>query len=506
MTPELWERLKPLFHAALEKPEEARALFIEDVTSRDRELGDALRLLVSANGESVGPVDRAPFDLQDIFPASKPAFVPGELILSRFRIVRLIGSGGMGEVYEATDLQLGRVALKTIRPEIAGDPHTFAHFRKEVQLARKISGPTVCRIHELYVMPDSSSGSPRAFISMEFLDGITLADKIRESAPLPWREAKRIALEICDGLRTIHDAEIIHRDLKSRNIMLASRNGSIHAVVMDFGLAREFSGPTSQTTDIATVNGPAGTPGYMAPEQFTCDTLTPATDIYALGVVLYELVTGKHPFPSSIAVGSAVQRGRISPPSSIQPGLPHSCDEIICKCLEFDPKHRYQSVSELAAALQRRSILRRAAMKPRLFGLAALLLLILPGTLYLRHLKGGTDRSGDRGNQSDVRVTPLTTMPGIQRYPAFSPDGSQVAFEWDGGNTNARSPVNLYVKAIGSEKVEQLTHEPASHIFPAWSPDGSTIAFARNRGAKEGLFAISARGGPERKLVEAPFQ
>ncbi len=166
----------------------------------------------------------------------------------RFRIVGLIGSGGMGEVYEAIDLQLGRIALKTVRADIASNPQLLAHFKKEVQLARRLSGPHVCRIHDLHPSTDAD-GLPRAFLTMEFLEGITLADKIRESAPLPWREVKTIALEICEGLRVMHEAGIIHRDLKSRNVMLAKRNGLVRAVVMDFGLAREVRTATVGDSD-----------------------------------------------------------------------------------------------------------------------------------------------------------------------------------------------------------------------------------------------------------------
>jgi Tol biopolymer transport system component len=501
MTPELWERLKPLFHSAVEKPEAERAEFIDEVTDRDPELGNALTLLISANGESAGPADQPLLHFRDRFPAPRPVFAPGELILSRFRIMRLIGSGGMGEVYEATDLELGRVALKTIRPEIAGNPHTFARFRKEVQLARKISSPTVCRIHELYVLPDSSHATPRAFISMEFLDGVTLADKIRESAPMPWEEAKRIALEICEGLQAIHDAGIIHRDLKSNNILLASRNGAVRAVVMDFGLAREVSSPTSETvTEVTAVNVPSGTPGYMAPEQFTCEAFTPATDIYALGVVLYELVTGRHPFPSGSAIGSAVQRGRrIAPPSSIRPGLPHSCDEIISKCLEFDPGRRYQSAKEVAGALRSHALFSRRAIKPILFALTALLLIILGG-LYLMHRKGKAGEAAISGSREDVRISPLTALPGIVAWPALSPDAKQVVFAWDGGRNTAKGTFDLYIKVIGEDRIEQLTHQPSEALIPAWSPDGSTIAFLRANGTQRGIFAISVLGGPERKL------
>ncbi len=189
---------------------------------------------------------------------------------------------------------------------------------------------------------------------MEFLDGVTLADNLRKSGPLPWKEAEAISIEICEGLQTIHEAGIIHRDLKSQNIMLASRNGSTCAVLMDFGLAHEISTPTSTSSTNLTKTGViVGTPNYMAPEQFAGKELTPATDIYALGIVIYELVTGKHPFAASSPIGAAILRGRRPClASSIQPGLPRRFDEVICKCLEFDAEHRYQSAKDVSEDLR----------------------------------------------------------------------------------------------------------------------------------------------------------
>jgi eukaryotic-like serine/threonine-protein kinase len=183
---------------------------------------------------------------------------------------------------------------------------------------------------------------------------------------LPWREVKTIALEICEGLRVMHEAGIIHRDLKSRNVMLANRNGAVSAVVMDFGLAHEVRSATSETeTDVSAEQGVAGTIDYMAPEQFAGDPLTPAADIFALGVVMYELATGRHPFPSGTILQAAIRRGQRPPaPSSIHKGLPHRCDEIVCRCLEFDPKKRYGSVKVVAEEIEgarRRKAWRRAA-------------------------------------------------------------------------------------------------------------------------------------------------
>lgn len=342
-TPGLWERLKPLFGAAMDKPEDERASFIDEVCGQDRELRDALRRLVEASDDVTAPADERLFDFHHLFPQQWPAFAERELVLRRFRIVRQIGSGGMGEVYEALDLELGRrIALKTIRADVAGNPQMLEHIRNEVKLAQKISGPHVCRIHDLYAA-DSPDGRRRAFLTMEYLEGVTLADRIRERGPLPWKEAKTIALEICEGLRAMHDAGIIHRDLKSRNVMLANRNGAIRAVVMDFGLAREVRTATSETASQLNEGlAVAGTPEYMAPEQFAGERLTPAADIFALGVVMYEMATRRHPFPSRTILKAAVQHGRKpAVPSSIQKKLPHRCDVVIGRCLEFDPKKRY---------------------------------------------------------------------------------------------------------------------------------------------------------------------
>jgi serine/threonine-protein kinase len=354
MTPDLWERLKPLYHAALEMPETERGNFISKVCEDDVQVREELVALLKANDESTAFSDSPILNFKDLFPTKSAPFSVGALILDRFRIVRHLGTGGMGDVYEATDLELGRIALKTIRSDIASSPDMLSRFRKEVQLARKISGPHVCRIHELFVLTGDKSGLHNAFLTMEFLEGVTLADKIHRSGPFLWREAQTIAIEICDGLQTIHQAGIIHRDLKTQNIMLASRNGSTCAVLMDFGLARELSTPTPSTlTDLTKPGVIVGTPNYMAPEQFEGKELTPATDVYALGIVLYEVVTGKHPFAASSPIEAAVLRGRRPCLASlIRPGLPHRFDEIICKCLEFDADRRYHSAKEVAEDLQ----------------------------------------------------------------------------------------------------------------------------------------------------------
>ena len=387
MTPALWERLKPLYHAALEMPEEERGKFISSACAHDDQVRKELEALLKANDQATGFLDSPIFGLRDLFPKRPNPFSVGALILDRFRIVRHLGTGGMGDVYEATDLELGRIALKTIRSDIASNPDMLSRFRKEVQIARKISGPHVCRIHELFVLTGEKNGPHSAFLTMEFLEGVTLANKLSSSGPLPWREAQSISIEICDGLQTIHQAGIIHRDLKSQNIMLASRNGSTCAVLMDFGLARELITPASKTlTDLTKPGVIVGTPNYMAPEQFEGKELTPATDIYALGIVLYELVTGKHPFAASSPIGAAILRGRRPClASSIRPGLPRRFDKIICRCLEFDAKRRYQSAQDVAEDLRSSPFSAAWFMHrwPKIFAGAAALVLLLSTLLLI---------------------------------------------------------------------------------------------------------------------------
>jgi tetratricopeptide (TPR) repeat protein len=376
MKPELWQRLEPLYHAAIERPHEERAKFIAEACGGDEELGEELAALLKAHDEPTASLDLPIINLETLITQTSKSFSAGDIVLGRFRIVRSLGSGGMGDVYEAADLELGRIALKTIRSDIAARPEILSRFKKEVQLSRKVGGPHVCRVHELFVLPGSREEPTSLFLTMEFLDGITLWDKIR-SGPLRWREAKAIGIEICAGLQAIHQAGIIHRDLKPRNVMLASRDGSTCAVLMDFGLARELPTPTSETrTGLTQPGATPGTPPYMAPEQFVQGAeVSPATDVYALGIVLYELVTGKHPFAATTTEGTAVLRGR--PPkraSSIQRGVPRRCDEIINRCLEYEPARRYQSAKEVSDALRRhpfsparlieryREILRRPAV------------------------------------------------------------------------------------------------------------------------------------------------
>lgn len=361
MTPELWQRLKPLLDASMEEDTQNRAAFIDAACCGDLELKMHLEQLLHAEQQDTGSLDAPPAPLSRFLDDNDVRFHPGELVLGRFRIVRPVGRGGMGEVYEAEDLQLGTIALKTIRHGIASSSEAFERFRQEVQLARRVSGPQVCRIHELYLLPASGGHQATAFLTMEYLDGITLHEKIRSGGPMPWKEALSIVLEICEGLRLIHEKGIVHRDLKTGNIMLSKQSGATRIVLMDFGLARDFSADAFKGDGPSPPQKPGrtlpqvimGTPEYMAPEQFEANPASPATDIYALGIILYELVTGLHPYAADTPVAAAIRRAKHPlPPSSLRPKVPRRCDRVIERCLEYDPEKRFQSAKDVAKALR----------------------------------------------------------------------------------------------------------------------------------------------------------
>ncbi len=180
MTPELWARLNPLFHQAVEKPPDERSAFVAEACGNDAELHRELVALVEAHEQRNDTTEKFSDNLKNLLGQTYSAFSPGDIVIGRFRIVRLLGSGGMGDVYEAFDQELSQaIALKSIRPEIVASTGVLSRFRKEVQFARRLNGPNVCRIHELFII-GSSAAPTGAFLTMELLDGITLSDRIKQ--------------------------------------------------------------------------------------------------------------------------------------------------------------------------------------------------------------------------------------------------------------------------------------------------------------------------------------
>jgi hypothetical protein len=270
--------------------------------------------------------------------AAHKAFVPGTMLSERYRIISLLGRGGMGEVYRADDLTLGQqVALKFLPPALARDQDALRRFRNEVRVARQISHPNVCRVYDIGEVDGA------VFLSMEYVDGEDLASLLRRIGRLPSDKGLEIARRLCAGLAAAHEKGVLHRDLKPANVMLDAR-GQLR--LTDFGLA-------GLAEDIGGADVRSGTPAYMAPEQLTGNEATIRSDLYALGLVLYELFTGRRPHDSSSL--QELQRLRLESapehPSSFVRDLDPALEGVILRCLDPDPSARPSSALAVAAAL-----------------------------------------------------------------------------------------------------------------------------------------------------------
>ena len=291
-------------------------------------------------------------------PVEKASFAAGDLLSERYRILRFIAAGGMGEVYEAEDLTLGvRLALKTIKPEIARDPIAVERFKREINIARRITHPNVSRIYDVGL----HRGTPEAtmFLTMELLGGENLKDLIARKQRLSEEEALPLADQIAAGLAAAHETGIIHRDFKSANVMLVTvlTTGSglprTKAVVTDFGLARPEVSEEGLVT-LSETGAISGTPAYMAPEQVEGRRLTAAADIYAFGIVLYEMATGRRPFEGDSPMSIAIKRltEKPVPPRVHFPALSETWNQTILRCLERDPAARFASATDVAQSLR----------------------------------------------------------------------------------------------------------------------------------------------------------
>ncbi|MFZ5891196.1 MAG: protein kinase domain-containing protein [Myxococcota bacterium] len=358
--------------------------------------------------------------------SSPTVFTPGQLVASRYRIEQRVGRGGMGEVYSALDQEFGeRVALKTICPAFASEPRVVDRFKLELRLARSISHPNVCRVLE-FGRHELSNGTSQCFFTLQFIEGVTLRRRILEAGPLELIPALSLAQNLALGLNAIHAQNVVHRDIKPENVMLAPEPGPASAIWVDFGLARvdlreSLSGGVL-----------AGTPDYTAPELLRGGIASRASDVYAFGVMMYELLTGALPFPRSASFLAASERRATQPsaPSSLRREIPPALDALVLQCLEDSPERRPPSalhianrLRDVASALNRGTTRRTAACAP-LDGKAAsrcrlLVSLAIAATgagLVLYH-------SPDEPESSPASATELTLAP---RPSAMPPNASAV--------------------------------------------------------------------------------
>lgn len=340
MSPQRWSRVRELFDSALDLPPAEVEDYLRSACKDDDALLSDVRQMLEQH-QAAG--------FLDVPPAPRvPVLRAGDVASGRYRILRPLGRGGMGQVYEAEDIELHeRVALKTLLPEIAADSSMISRFKREIQLARKVGHPHVCRVFDLARHPaDGSSPNPALFLTMEFLEGETLAEHIDREGRIAPAEALPLLAQMADALDAAHRAGIIHRDFKPSNVMLVP--GVRGAVVTDFGLARsaEISGDITTTASGQLV----GTIDYMAPELFTGEPATPAADQYALALVAYKMVSGKLPFQAASPLAGVVRRAGQKPPSVREPW-----DPAFARALDPDPTRRFTTCTAFVDALSGRS-------------------------------------------------------------------------------------------------------------------------------------------------------
>jgi eukaryotic-like serine/threonine-protein kinase len=268
------------------------------------------------------------------------ALQPGAVLAERYQIVKLLGEGGMGAVYRAHDRELDRVvALKVIRPELARNAQVLQRFKQELILARQITHRNIIRIFDL------GQAEGTRFITMEFIEGEDLSQILAHRGKLPAPEAAGIIAQVARGLEAAHSEGVVHRDLKPQNIMIDAQG---KASVMDFGIARSMDASNMTRTGAL-----MGTPTYMSPEQAQGQKVDARSDLYMLGIIFYELLTGNPPFEAKHPMATLVRRlkEKPKPPIEVEPSIPKALNEMVLKMLGTKPEERYQSATELLADL-----------------------------------------------------------------------------------------------------------------------------------------------------------
>ncbi len=448
--------------------------------------------------------------------------------LQDYEIRRPLGAGGMGEVYLAQDTKLGRsVAIKVLSSQVASDGARIRRFEQEARAASALSHPNVCVVHAL---GETSDGQP--YFAMEYIEGQTLRHLL-QTRPPTLKAALDMAIQVAAGLGAAHAIGIVHRDLKPENVIVRT-DGLVK--VLDFGLAKLAPGglPNDEATRtlVQTDSGVVmGTYTYMAPEQARGQEVDGRADIWALGVMLYELVSGRVPFtghtPSDVMV--AILDRAPAPLDKLNPAIPHELQRIVAKALRKDRAQRYQTIADLRLDLEAlrgelqsasqdaapaaaslpsattpQPIRRESSAEFILTGLArhrmaaatvlSVSAVLIAGAVW--RMRGATSGpSISSATHVQRNLTRLTFGRGLQTDPTLSPDGRFFAYASErAGN------FDIWVQPVAGGDAVQITKDPEPETQPAWSPDGSTIAFRSEKGGG-GLFAVPALGGPSRRLT-----
>ncbi len=538
MTPERWQRIEELYHDALECPATERDAWLASACGDDDELRREIDLLLAANDQASGFLTAPALQLaaQSLAADEHPTQQLGPAIglrLSHYKILSRIG--GMGEVYLARDTSLERrVALKLLPQKFTQDPERLQRFSREAKAASALNHPNIITIYEIGVA-DSERGQTH-FIATEYIEGVTLREWEPEEEDKRLSRMLDFGSQIASALDAAHHAGIVHRDIKPENLMVRP-DGLVK--VLDFGLAKLTATNTSgdnqidtdaQTTPVEMQTMPGmilGTLRYMSPEQTRGRALDTRTDIFSLGVVLYELLTRKPLFAgeTSADVIAAIIHKEPPPLSTHLPDAPAELERILRKALAKDCRDRYQDARDLQIDLQTfkqeaelsARLLRsgksnassaagsgalpvQTAFRPTkwqrislpvvagaavLFLALAVWLYLRPAPLALRPLKF-ENLLARRGQEGDRLLR-----------SRLSPDGKWVAFAAPAAESRI---THLWVMQITGRKPQQITSGTAQEDSPVWSPDSERIAYVSNQGGQRSLWAIPAYGGSPEQL------
>ena len=496
MQPERWRQVESLFQSALERPPEARVRFIEEACQSDTALRDEIEVLLAAYERCDDFLEAPAFHDGLGLLESPAALKPGDR-MERYEILSRLGAGGMGEVYLARDPGLARkVAIKVLPRAFAADKERVDRLSHEGRTASALNHPNILTVHEI------GEAEGRKFLVTEFVDGVTLRTRLQEGR-VPPEEAFRIAKQVASALEASHSAGVLHRDIKPENIMLRPDG---YVKVLDFGLAKmlrraDRTDRTKSTISIETAPGKvAGSIHYMSPEQLSCRVLDARTDLWSLGVVLYEMLEGTWPFlgttPHHIAVAILE-----SDPAPLRADVPARLKAVIHKALTKEREKRYASARELLIDLDssRTSTSSGASSRSRrppettytraAWVLAAALAIV--GVYQVRPWPVA------RGIPVYERMLPLTNS-GNVKTAAISRDGKYLAFATDSGQQQS-----LWLRQI-STKTNLLRSSPEAVNYRGmmFSPDGSHIYYVVQRPSGEGLLLRApAIGGDARTVI-----
>jgi Tol biopolymer transport system component len=444
--------------------------------------------------------------------------------LGPYEIVAAIGAGGMGEVYKATDTRLSRtVAIKVLPPHWADSAEMKQRFEREARTVASLSHPHICALHDIgHQDPSTGSGQAIDFLVMEFLEGETLAARIARG-PLALGEALTVAIAIADALDQAHRRGVVHRDLKPANVMLTESG----AKLLDFGLAKVTQGRTTNSSgtavpvaaDVTTPGMVVGTLQYMAPEQLDGADADARTDIFALGVLVHEMVTGRKAFEakSRVLLISAIATSTPPPLSNAEPATPPELEHVVATCMAKDAADRWQTARDVLAELQAIAegatdavaaapvsvAGRKHARLYRMLAAGALLAAIVvsaPALLYLR----GAEPSKALRFRIPIQLTAEPGALGLNAVStggafnlssfSVSPDGKAIAFV---ARNLPTDPFSLFVRPIGAV-APRLMSGTEDAAQPFWSADGRSIAFVAGGRLKK----IAVAGGPPQNLGE----